>query len=367
MLFRSAAASSDAIARRSAFCSSGDRYAKVSAAVFRGQDAEDQDALVEREVGEHRGDVASGPVAQDVAEPAEIALADDGGDLVRRPRRLAHQLQRGIAVGATQFVFHKHQRCAHHIVVVHARTNGADDVEPEPVDLFEVFGAERGRMRAQVIRGRRAAGVIDDEANVHARRFARALPGFAEEPRLVVGGERFRFAGVDFGRLQPQRRFDDRVEDVHAGHDHQPDGAPFAFCRRHDGGEQLPFVFGRARILRGIVGDVHADHANRHRDDVAIARGADGADEMREHVRPADRHEEIPRARLHVAQVHIVGGQQLEFVERRPGRSGCAATDRFETTSAAVAPPPRRSRRARAGRQSPRARRPPGPGALPCR
>ena len=70
--------------------------------------------------------------------------------------------------------------------------------------------------------------------------------------------------------------------------------------RRHDGGEQLPFVFGRARILRGIVRDVHADHPNRHRDDVAIACGADGADEMREHVRAAHRHEEIPRARLHV-------------------------------------------------------------------
>ena len=331
------------------------------------QDAEDQDALVEREVREHGGDVASRPVAQHVAEPAEIALADDRGDLVGRPRRLAHQLQRGIAVGTVQFVFHKYQRRAHHIVVVHARTNGPDDVEPEPVDVFEVFGAERGRVRAQVIRGGGAAGVIDDQADVDAGRLARALPGVAEQPRLVVGRERFRFADVNLRRLQPQRGFDHRVEDVHAGHDHQPDGAPFALCRRHDGREQPPLLVGRARILRGIVGDVHADHPDRHRHDVAIACGAQRADEMREHVRPAHRHEEIPRPHLRVAQIHIVGRQQLEFVERAAGAPAVRRPIASRRRARPSAPRPGRSRRARAGRRSPRDRRPRGRGALPRR
>jgi len=32
-------------------------------------------------------------------------------------------------------------------------------------------------------------------------------------------------------------------------------------------------------------------------------------------MRPANRHEEIPRPHLHLPQIHIVGRQQLEFVE----------------------------------------------------
>ncbi len=286
------------------------------------QNAEDQDALLEREVGEHRGDVASRPVAQHVAEPAEIALADDRGDLVGRPHRVAHQLQRGIAVGTVQFVFHKYQRRAHHIVMVHARTNGPDDVEPEPVDVFEVLGAESGRVRAQVIRGGGAARVIDDEADVDAGRLARALPGVAQQPRLVVGRERFRFADVNLRRLQAQRGFDHRVEDVHAGHDHQPHGAPFALRGRDHGRQQAPLLVGRARILRGIVGNVHADEPHGHRHDVAIARRAQRADEVREHVRAADRHEEISGPHLHLPQIDIVGRQQLEFVERDAGPLG---------------------------------------------
>ena len=187
--------------------------------------------------GEHGRDVARRPVAQHVAEPAEIALADDRGNLVGRPHRVAHHLQRGIAVGTVQFVFHMDQRRAHHVVVVHAWTDGSDDIEPEPVDVFEVFGTERGRMRAEVIGGRAAARMMDDQADVDGRRLARALPGFAEQPRLVVGRQRFGFADVNLGRLEAQGGLDDRVEDVDARHDHQPDRAPFAF-RRGDHGRQ---------------------------------------------------------------------------------------------------------------------------------
>ena len=148
----------------------------------------------------------------------------------------------------------------------------------------------------------------------------RALPGVAQQPRLVVGRERFRFADVNLRRLEAQRGFDHRVEDVHAGHDHQAHGAPFTLGRGDHRRQQAPLLVGRARILRGIVGDVHADEPHGHRHDVAIA-GAQRADEVRQHVRPADRHEEIPGPHLHLPQIHIVGRQQLEFVEAGAGAS----------------------------------------------
>ena len=187
------------------------------------------------------------------------------------------------------------------------------------MNVFEVFGTESGRVRAQVIRGRAAARMMDDQPDVDARRLRGALPGVAEQPRLVVGRQRFRFADVNLRRLEAQRRFDHRVEDVDARHDHQPDGAPFSFGGGDHRRQQLPLLVGRARIACGIVGHVHADEPHRHRHDVAIAGGAQRADEVREHVRLADRHKEIPRPRIHLPQIHIVGRQQLEFVEAGVG------------------------------------------------
>jgi hypothetical protein len=58
------------------------------------------------------------------------------------------------------------QRRSHHVVVVHAWTDGSHDIEPEPVDVFEVLGTERGRMRPEVIGRRAAAGMMDDQTDV---------------------------------------------------------------------------------------------------------------------------------------------------------------------------------------------------------
>ena len=165
---------------------------------------------------------------------------------------------------------------------------------------------------------------MDDQADVDGGRLARALPGFAEQPRLVVSRQRFRFADVNLGRLEAQGGLDDRVEDVHAGHDHQPHARALR-VRRPRSPPKAGAALRRSRAgpASGSSGHIHPDEPDRHRDDVAIARVAKRAYEVREHVRPADRHEEIARPHLHLPQIHDVGRQQLEVVERRrAGRTG---------------------------------------------
>ena len=186
-------------------------------------------------------------------------------------------------------------------------------------------------MRAQVIRGRAAARVIDDEANVHAGRLARALPGLAQQPRLVVGGERFRFAGVNLGRLQPQRGFDHRVEDVHAGHDHQPHGAPFALCRRHDGGEQAAAP---VRLRADPAWDRRVRPRRRGERSSPRRRGRPRRGcALTRCVSTCGRRtgtRKFPGAPRCAARSTSSDGSSWNSSSARPGRSGWDATDRFE-------------------------------------
>ena len=167
--------------------------------------------------------------------------------------------------------------------------------------------------------------MVDDEPNVGDRGLDRALPRVAEEPRLIVGRQRLGFADVNLRRPEPQRGVDDRLEHVDGGDDHQTYGAMLALGDGNHRREQPPLVVGRARIDRRIVGHVDADEPHGHRDHVAIARLAQRSRQVRQRVRLAHRHEKIPPTRLHVAQVHVVGGQELEGIEsggvrRRRGR-----------------------------------------------
>ena len=125
---------------------------------------------------------------------------------------------------------------------------------------------------------------MDDQADVDAGGLARAPAGLAQQPRLVFGRERFGFADVNLRRFQSQGGFDHRIEDVHAGHDRQPHGAPSRSAAAMTADSRRCFLVGRARILSGIVGNVHPDDPDSHRHDVAIARGAQRGDEVREHA-----------------------------------------------------------------------------------
>ena len=106
------------------------------------QDPEDEHLFVERQVGQDRCEIAGTPVAQRVAQPADVAIANEPGDLVGRPDRLAHELQRSVAVGAVQLLFHRGEGGPDDVAVMDARTDRAHDVEPQAMDLFVVFGTE---------------------------------------------------------------------------------------------------------------------------------------------------------------------------------------------------------------------------------
>ena len=218
------------------------------------------------------GEIARRPVAHHVAQPSEIARAQHGRELVGGARRLAHELQRGLAVGTVQLFFHMLQRGPHDIAMMHVGPDGAGDVEPEPVNQIEIPGLERRRVRAELIRGDAAARMMDDEAQIAGGfGFDGALPRLAEQPRLIVGRQGLRFADVNLRRVEPQRGLDHRIEHVHARDNQQPDRAALALGQRDDGRQQRALVVGRARIDGRIVGHVDADHAHGHRDDVAIA------------------------------------------------------------------------------------------------
>ena len=206
--------------------------------------------------------------------------------------------------------------------MVHAGTNGSDHVEPEPVDMFEIFRTERRRVRSEVKRGRRAARMVDDQPDVCGGGLRGALPGFAEQARLFSGRQRLGFADVNLRRGQPHGCLNHRVEDVDARHDHQSHGAAFTLGRGDHRRQEAALIFGGARPDGRVVRHVDADEPDGHRDNVPIAGGTKGRDEVRHHVRLAHGHEEVARPRVDLLQVHVIRREELEFVQtgRRRGR-----------------------------------------------
>ena len=129
------------------------------------------------------------------------AVARSGRQFVGGTRDLADRGERLVALRAGELVFHLREGRPDDVVVVHVRTDRLDHVEPHAMNQIEVAGRERGRMRADVIGVVAAAVVVDDEPNVERVWLLGALPGFAEQPRLIVGGEQRRLADV---QLRPR-------------------------------------------------------------------------------------------------------------------------------------------------------------------
>ena len=62
------------------------------------------------------------------------------------------------------------------------RADSLDCLEPKRMNQIEVVGAERRRMGAEVINGRSAGAVMDDQPDVERLRLRDALPRFTEQP-----------------------------------------------------------------------------------------------------------------------------------------------------------------------------------------
>ena len=105
-------------------------------------------------------------------------------------------------------------------------------------------------MGAEVIRIGAAAAVIDDEPNVERLGLVGALPGLAQQTRLVLGRERGRLADVHVGRAKTDDGADDRVDDVVGGDDEEAHRTADALGERDDVREQPPLVR-RRRALAG--------------------------------------------------------------------------------------------------------------------
>ena len=142
------------------------------------------------------------------------------------------------------------------------------------MDEIEVAGAERRRMRAQVIGVGATAVVIDDEPDVEAFGLHGLFPRFANQPGLVGRRQRRRFADEDVRRLEPDRGGDDRVEHVVRRHDHQLDRTAVVLAERDDLREQPPLRRAQIAVARAVfIVGVDADQPGRHDDDVAVAAG----------------------------------------------------------------------------------------------
>ena len=156
------------------------------------------------------------------------------------------------------------------------RADGFRDVEPEAVNLIEIGGRERRRMRAEVIRVGAPAAMVDDQPDVERLGLGGPLPRLAEQPGLLVGRERRRFADVHVRRSKPQDGRDNRVEHVVRRHDQQPHGTALALGDRDHFRQQPLFGRGRRGVGRGVFRHVEPDEPDGHDHDVAIARRLKG-------------------------------------------------------------------------------------------
>ena len=206
---------------------------------------------------------------------------------------------------------------ADNITVMNVRANGTGCVEPERVNQIEIAGVQCRCVRAELIGGGRAARMVNDEPNAERLGTRRALPRLAKQPRLFLCGQRLRFADVNLRGLEPQRGLGHRLGDVHARGNQQTNRPAVTLGQRHDGRQQQLLVIGRTRMELRIVRDVEADQANGHHHDVAVARRMKGGGEMCQNVRLADGHQQVAWACFHALEIDFLGGEQLEFVERR--------------------------------------------------
>ena len=143
------------------------------------QDAEDNDLILDAELGQERGHVAGVAVAHDVPQLSVVAGAKHGRELVGPSRRLADGRERLVALRSVEFLFHLRKRCPDDVVMMDVRANGLGRIQPDAMDEVEIGGGERRRMGADVVRVGTSAAMMDDEPDV-VLGFLRCLfPGHA--------------------------------------------------------------------------------------------------------------------------------------------------------------------------------------------
>ena len=290
---------------------------------MRGQHAEHHDLVLDAERGEELGDVARVPVAEHVAQAAVFLGLQDRGELVGGAGHVADRRKRLVPGWAGELLFHLCERRANDVVVVDVRPDGLDGVEPYPVDQIEIDGRERRRVRADVVGVGAAAAMGDDQPGGAGVRLVGALPGLAEQARLIGARQRGGFADEHLRRLQLQHRGGDGVDDV-AGEDDDR-AHRMAEPLRHGGGglEHLPLLRrGPASRVGGRRLHVRLEQPHRHDDDVAIAGRFQRGGHMIERVRVAHGREHAPRPRAQLCRRHVRVAQDVERRLRLARRFG---------------------------------------------
>ena len=284
--------------------------------------AEHHDLVLEAELGQERRHVARVPIAHHVSQLRVVAGAKDGGQLVGQPGRLANGAERLVALWSVQLLFHLRERRPDDVVVVDVRADGLRRIEPDAMDEIEIAGRERRRMGAEMIGVGASAAVVDDEPNVERLGLGGFLPGVAEQPRLLVGRERGRFADVHIRRSQAQDRRDDGIEDIVRGHDEEAHRAIVPLGQGRDLREHTSLGRRRGRVAEAVGADVDAEQPDGHDHDISIARCLERGGNMRERMRIADGHQHIARANVHLVERGLAGRQDIERVSLFGGAGG---------------------------------------------
>ena len=209
-------------------------------------------------------------------------------------------------------------------------------------------------MRAEVIGIGAAAAVIDDEPDVEGFGLVGALPGLAEQARLIGGRQRRRFADVHVGRAEANDRADDGVDDV-AGRARSA-GAPAGRRARRARRHPRAAAARTASASRCAAASSLTSTSSSRAVMTTTSRSpgvCSAADHVRERVRIANRHQHVARTRLDLIERQLGGEQQVEARSRRR-RSATGAsrrTDAVNHTSARPCRSRRGDRRDVAGQQ----------------
>ena len=251
------------------------------------QDPEDDHLILDTELGQHGGDVGGVPIAHHVAQPREVSIAHDGGQLVRRSGHLADRGQRVLALRSRKLLLHLDEGGPDDVVVVDVRPDGLGGIAPQAMNQIEVGGGERRRVRTDVIRRGAAAVVVDDQAHLQVFGLLEALPRLAEEASLIVGRQARGLADVDLRRAEADDRGGDGIEDVVRWNDQQPHRPPMTLGQGDHVREEL-LLGRRRRHFGGLVVHIRAEQPDRHDDDITIAGSLERRRDVGQRVRMAD-------------------------------------------------------------------------------
>ena len=324
MLLSSAATSSCAIALSSASLASCDEVLEDGRGVLARQHAEDDDLILEAELGQERRDVAGVAVAHHVAQLRVVAGAQHRRQLVGRPRRLADGGERLVALWSVQLLFHLRERCPDDVVMMHVRADGLGRVEPDAMNEIEIAGRERRRMRAEVIGVGAAAAVMDDEPDVE--RFGLAARSQASPSSRACSSAESVDDSPTYTSDDRRRRIVATMasKTLWAGTMSRRTGRSCRSASADDLREQPPLGRRRRRVAEAVVADVDAEQPDGHDDDVAIARRLERGGHVRERMRVADGHQHVARTSVHLVERELGGGQDVERVRLFSDRQAAA-------------------------------------------